>query len=133
MSLRYLLDTDWIVHHFRGQKEFTEMVKRAEQVGIAVSILSIAELYEGVFRSSEPERDENRLHRFISNKTILGLDEGTSRIFGQERARLRKEGIPIGDMDLLIAATCVHHDLTLLTANIAHYQRIRGLSVQTHL
>jgi predicted nucleic acid-binding protein len=35
----------------------------------------------------------------------------------------------IGDIDLFIAATCLHHDLTLLTTNRIHFQRIPGLRI----
>ena len=51
------------------------------------------------------------------------------QIFGEENARLRKAGRIIEDFDLLIAATCLHHDLKLLTNNRRHFQRIEGLEI----
>ena len=40
---------------------------------------------------------------------------------------MRKAGRMIGDFDLLIASTCLCHDLTLLTNNVRHFNRIEGL------
>ena len=37
----------------------------------------------------------------------------------------------IGDMDLLIAATAIRHDLTLLTNNRRHFERIPSLAVES--
>lgn len=47
-------------------------------------------------------------------------------IFGREMARLRQVGMPVGDMDMLIAATALRHDLTLLTAD-RDFERIENL------
>ena len=46
-----------------------------------------------------------------------------------ERARLRAMGTPIQDMDLLIGATALHHDLTLLSNNRRHFGRLSGLRI----
>jgi tRNA(fMet)-specific endonuclease VapC len=48
-------------------------------------------------------------------------------VFARTRADLRRSGQLIADLDLLIAATALHHDLTLLTRNVRHFARIPGL------
>ena len=60
---------------------------------------------------------------------VLYLNEAIARIFAQERRRLRSIGALIGDFDLLIGATAIHHNLTLLTNNRRHFERIEGLSI----
>jgi predicted nucleic acid-binding protein len=47
--------------------------------------------------------------------------------FAETRAYLRKRGEGIPDFDLLIAATALHHDLTLLTFNLRHFGRVPDL------
>ena len=47
--------------------------------------------------------------------------------FGVVRGDLQRRGQTIGDPDILIAATALHHDLTLLTRNLRHFTRIPGL------
>jgi tRNA(fMet)-specific endonuclease VapC len=55
------------------------------------------------------------------------VDEDICSVFAKERGRLRREGSLIGDFDLLIASTCLSHDLTLLTNNVRHFERVNGL------
>jgi tRNA(fMet)-specific endonuclease VapC len=48
-------------------------------------------------------------------------------IFGRTRSGLRRAGQLIPDLDLLIGATALHHDLILLTRNRRHFTHIPGL------
>ena len=66
---------------------------------------------------------------FLSGVSILEINEETCKIFGRERARLHKMGTPISDLDLLIASTCFHHNLILLTDNIRDFERIENLKI----
>lgn len=50
-------------------------------------------------------------------------------IFGRTRFELRRRGQGIADLDLLIAATAVHHDLVLLTRNVRHFNRVPRLDI----
>lgn len=50
-------------------------------------------------------------------------------IFARTRSALRRAGTRIPDMDLLIAATAIHHDVTLLTRNVRHFTRITQLKL----
>jgi predicted nucleic acid-binding protein len=69
------------------------------------------------------------LQDFLSGVSVLGIDGEICKIFGRERARLRKEGKPIGDFDLLIASTCIRHELTLLSDNIREFERVENLKI----
>jgi len=60
---------------------------------------------------------------------VLGVNDGICRIFGEENARLRKEGLNIDDFDLMIGSTCVYHGLKLLTNNRRHFERIKGIEI----
>lgn len=60
----------------------------------------------------------------------MPLDRAIMRRFAQVRGDLRSKGQLIGDPDLLIAATALHYDLTLLTHNVRHFGRIAGLKVE---
>jgi tRNA(fMet)-specific endonuclease VapC len=100
-----------------------------EGLGLRLSIISIAELYEGVFNSTNPERNERELQHFLQDVSTVQLDEETCRIFGRERANLRRAGRIITDTDLLIAATALRRNLTLLTNNRRHFERVDGLTI----
>jgi len=98
---------------------------------LALSILSLAELYEGVYYSRDPEGDAQDLNNFLRGVTVLGIDEAVVQIFGRERGRLRAAGTLIGDFDLLIAATALQHNLTLLTNNRSHFERVAGVQMES--
>lgn len=101
----YLLDTGWVVRHLRGRQPYTEAIASRAGDGIAVSIITIAELQEGVVLAKDRERAAQSLATFLTTVTILSVDEETCRIFGELSAELRGKGNHPGDFDVLIAAT----------------------------
>jgi tRNA(fMet)-specific endonuclease VapC len=66
---------------------------------------------------------------FVSGLAVLPLDDAITETFGRTRASLRRRGLLIPDLDLLIAATALAYDLTLLTRNRRHFQRIPDLKL----
>src|SRR5258708_5599825 len=92
---------------------------------------SAAELWEGAYFSQDPKQSQETLEGFLSGVNILGLDEEVCKRFGQLRGSMRKRGQTIGDFDLLIAATALHHNLTLLTNNRKHFEGIAGLEIES--
>jgi tRNA(fMet)-specific endonuclease VapC len=130
--MTYLIDTDWVIDHLNHIERVTRRLEELVPEGLALSIISLAELYEGVYYSRDPVKSEAALQRFLNPElTILGLDEETCKIFGKERGRLRAAGLMIGDCDLLIGATALRHNLILLTNNRRHFERIEGLRIES--
>lgn len=129
MSLTYLVDTDWVIDHFNQIRRTTDKLKELRPEGIGISVITVAELYEGVLYSRDPARSERLLDTFLRDFQPLGIDLEICRIFGQERGKLRKQGKTVTDFDLLIASTCLRHELTLLSNNRRHYELIEGLPI----
>ncbi len=129
MRLTYLVETDWVVHWLRGREDVVNKLRDLQAHGLGLSIISLSELYTGIYYSTDPIKAEKELDDFLSFVTILGVNREVCRIFGEENVRLRKDGLVIGDFDLMIAATCLHYGLKLLTNNRQHFQRIRGLEI----
>ena len=127
MTIQYLLDTDWVIHYLNEHQGIVQRLDALLDDGLGLSIISLAELYEGVYYSRDPEGDEQDLNDFLRGMTILGIDEVVCKIFGRQRGRLRAEGLLIGDTDLLIAATALQYDLTLLSNNRRHFERIESV------
>jgi len=130
MNISYLIDTDWVIHYLSGRTDIVNRLHALQPHGLGLSVGALAELYEGVLYSRDPAKDEQGLADFLRGVTVVGIDEETARIFGRERGRLRRAGAIIGDMDLLIAATALQYDLTLLTNNRRHFDRIDGLRIE---
>lgn len=126
----YLIDTDWVIHWLHGVRRVMDRVDQLRPDGIAISVISLAELYDGVFGGTDPAAKEQELLDFLARGIAsVELDAATATLFARERSRLRRAGSPIGDLDLLIAATALRHNLTLLSNNRRHFQRINGLNL----
>jgi predicted nucleic acid-binding protein len=126
----YLLDTDWIVDILNGQENAIHTVLELAPAGLAISIISYGELYEGAAFAHEPQPALAGLRSFLKGKAILPLTtaimERFARIQGSLPRMVRQQ---IGDLDILIAATCLAHNLTLLTRNRKDFQQIPSLKL----
>jgi predicted nucleic acid-binding protein len=71
------------------------------------------------------------LEQFLSGVAILPIDDAVCRRFGRLRGSLRLQGKKIGDFDLLIAASALCHNLTLLTNNRRHFEQIGELRIES--
>lgn len=131
MTLRYLIDTDWVIHYLNGHPSIVIRLNSLTEQGCALSVVSLAELYEGVYYSSNPTGNEQALDDFLRGASVLGIDAETCKIFGQHRGRLRARGKMVGDFDLLIGATGLRHGLTVLTNNRRHFELIEGLQIES--
>lgn len=128
--MRYLVDTSWVIDYMNGVPQVVERFDELLPQGIGLSIISLAELYDGVYGAANPQSAEQGLQRFLDGlDEIVPLEEPVCRIFAVERVRLRRAGNRIEDLDLLIGSTAIHHGLTLLTNNRRHFERMHGLNL----
>ncbi len=127
--MKYLLDTDWSIDYLHRVDRVVQRLGELTEESLGLSVISLAELYEGVFNSTNSERNERELQDFLRHVSIIPLDLETCRIFGRERGRLRRAGSLISDLDMLIAATALRHHLTSLTNNRRHFERVDGLAI----
>ena len=125
--MRYLLDTDWLLDAIGGYRGAAIAIEDLHPFGLGVSIVSYGELLEGVFGFPDTDARRDELYRFLDQFEMVPLTAAVMNIFGGTRSALRRSGQLIPDLDLLIAATAMHHDLILLTRNRRHFARIPEL------
>ncbi len=130
-AVSFLVDTDCIIDHFNRVERVSARLEELHGTGLAISIISLAELWEGVLFSKDPRRSQAMLVEFLSTTSVLGLDAETCKTFGQIRGTLRARGRLIGDFEMLIAATALQHNLTLLSNNRKHFAQIDGLRLES--
>jgi hypothetical protein len=80
-----------------------------------------------LYYGRDPAGSERVFRRFLRAVDVLPLTRPILRRFARLRGDLRRRGQLIGDPDVLIAATALHHDLTLVAGNCAHVRRIPDL------
>lgn len=131
MTPTYLLDTDWVIHWLNGHPAIGRRLDEVKNEGLGLSVVSLAELYEGVYYSTVPMENERQLMSFLQGVTLIGIDTETCQIFGRERGRLRAAGKLIADFDLLIGSTALRHNLMVLTNNRRDFEMIEGLRLES--
>jgi tRNA(fMet)-specific endonuclease VapC len=132
--VNYLLDTNaCIVLINRTSAAVRNRFKKAlsARAQIYVSSLVTFELWYGVAKSERQDLNTQRLQAFLAGPMILlPLEEQDARVAGSIRAALQASGTPIGAYDTLIAGQAMARQLTLVTANVSEFSRVKGLSWQ---
>lgn len=130
----YLLDTNACIALINGhppgvQARLQKVIAAGAQV--KASSIAIFELWYGVANSARQDFNRKRLETFLAGPvTVLPFNDEDAASAGQVRAALEASGRPIGAYDLLIAGQALRHHLTLVTANIREFSRIKGLAWQ---
>lgn len=124
----YLLDTNICVAILRGKPPHVAAKFRAAMPsGIVVSSVSVAELYYGVARSADPERELIGVERLLASVSTLSFGTEAARTYGVVRRYLERRGEIIGQFDLLIAGHAISEGATLVTNNTREFARIPTL------
>lgn len=97
---------------------------------IGISSITLAELQFGVMKSSNPERNQEALDKFLTPFEILDFGYHATIEYGKIRATLEAKGTPIGPLDMLIASHAKSLGLTLVTNNVREFIRIPGLKIE---
>lgn len=125
----YLVDTSVIIDYLRGKDVAVELLNDTEGELLS-SYVCLAEIYEGVYRVKNSEEMAAVVTKFFSSLSgMYGLDANIAKKFGAIRAELKRQGSIIEDLDLLLVATCLVYDLTLITFNKKHFARIDNLRI----
>jgi len=127
--MTYLLDTDWLIDALIGIPAAVAAIDRLSDQGLAVSIVSYGELFDGALGAADPQARIAAYRAYLNRFTTLPLSDPIMERFARIRKYLRDTGNIIPDLDLLIGATAVHHDLTVLTRNRRHFGRIPSLEL----
>ena len=124
-----LLDSDRTIDYLTGMPAIRELVDRLRIDGIAISVMTYAEVYEGVLFNRFRTSADGEWAQFLTGVLILPHAVSTARRFAAVRGSLRATGTLIPDADIWIAATALEHDLTLVTGNRRHFERVPGLRI----
>lgn len=127
--MKYLIDADWLIDATIGLPVAVRTLDRLTSEGLAVSIIAVAEVYEGAFATPDPGKTLADFREFLGSYVLLAVTDPIAERFARLRAALRRQGQMIPDMDLLIAATALEEDLTLLTRNVRHFARVPHLRI----
>jgi tRNA(fMet)-specific endonuclease VapC len=130
--VNYLLDTNACIALINGNPPSVRAkFRKATDLGGQVFVSSIAlfELWYGVAKSSRRDFNKKRLETFFAGPIHpLSFEDQDAEIASAIRADLESIGKPIGAYDLLIAGQAIRNKLTLITANLSEFARIKELA-----
>jgi tRNA(fMet)-specific endonuclease VapC len=129
----YLINTDRTIDFIKGRDDAIRLLTTLATEPLSISLITYGEIYDGIYRSMNPVKQESVFLRLLGWIEVLGFDEAIMKRFARIRGDLRVIGQSVGDADILIAATAIHHDQTLVTRNQKHFQRIPGLKLVREL
>jgi tRNA(fMet)-specific endonuclease VapC len=129
-----LIDTNVLVEFERHPDNYPEFLKDLTTEKISLSVISASELLHGIHRATDAAvrlRREAFVEGILSILHVIEVDLLIARQHAQIWAELSKSGSMISHPDLWIAATCLVHNLSLLTFNRRDFERIPGFQFAT--
>lgn len=127
----YLVDSDVIIQLLAARQPTVMAMRRLVYDRLAVSLVTVAEVYDGAFRFSNPREHLLTYRVLFRSFELVNLSDEIVERFAELRFDLRRRGLLIPDFDLILCATALQRDWTLLTYNLRHFQRIPGLRVHS--
>jgi tRNA(fMet)-specific endonuclease VapC len=126
---QYLLDTNICIYYIKGLYDLKSKFEEVGPENCFISEISLAELKFGVAKSKARQKNQKALDNFLSGIQILPIYPALD-IYAAEKARLQKSGKIIDDFDLLIGATAVSFDLTMVTNNTSYFNRLDDIKLE---
>ena len=132
-TVRYMLDTNIVSDLVRNPHGVVfEKIAEVGSDAICVSIITAAELRYGCAKRGSAKLLQ-QVEAIMEGLDILPLDVPADAEYGGIRAELEAAGKPIGPNDLLLAAHAYALGSVLVTAHVAEFSRVRGLTVENWL
>ena len=125
--MKYLADSDVLVDHIRGKRQLDQ---ETISEGLGMSIISLGELLHGVYKSNNPEKSLEKITKIFGLGVVVeNLSHEIMDTYARLKVELEKAGQKLDEFDLLIGSTAKVLNLTLVTRNLGHFKRIKGLEL----
>lgn len=123
---RICLDTDIIIDFLRGKSPGQEILEKCINLNTCyITFITAFEIYLGMGSERQKQIFDGLLEELKFIPSYLKTAETSAQIIRE----LRKGNKEIGFMDSIIAGTCINNNLVLVTKNIKHFNRIKGLKL----
>ena len=127
--MNYLLDTNICIYFLKGRYGLVSKIEETGFDNLFISEITVAELKFGAEKSAHPNKNRPVINKLIDKFKQLPIYSALD-IYAKEKARLRKEGTIVDDLDLLIGATAIVNDMVLVTNNEKHFSRLQNIKIE---
>ncbi|WKZ25297.1 MAG: type II toxin-antitoxin system VapC family toxin [bacterium] len=126
-----LLDSDVIIDHLNNKSDYLSSIISISKEGLFMSIINWSEITYGIRKLKDPTKATKQFTNFIIELDIkiLDLDLKIADKFLDLKIDLEKKGTRLEDFDLIIGATAMVNNITLITRNTNHFSRIPNLLI----
>ncbi|MRR36894.1 type II toxin-antitoxin system VapC family toxin [bacterium] len=128
-----IFDSTEIIALERNRGAIDELIAGREEEPFGISVVTVAELLHGVERADTETRRLRRqafVEKVIELFPVFPFDTSIARIYARIWASLVGKGYTVGAHDLIIAATSISIDYTVVTANGRDFEKIEGLRLE---
>ena len=128
------LETTLLVDALRGKEDARQLLEKLDDGSEAVTIASpsIVELISGALLNPKIKDEKDKVIEFLSSFIVLNLDKEGAILAGDVEAELTKRGELIEIEDIMIAAIAIHNKEKLITRNKKHFEKIKGLEIESY-
>jgi len=129
---RVCLDTDVLIDYLRKPSPEIKRIMECifeKKLNACITSINAFEIWFGAFLAPEKAQLVRCTEEFLGQLEVVDFDYESSVEAGRVLADLRKRGEPIEIRDLFVGCVCKVSDTSLITRNLKHYRRIRGLKV----
>ena len=125
------LETDFLIALIRKDKDALKKLRNLIEKGekITTTPINASELFKGACLSGRVDENLIAVKGILSRLELLEFNITAAEYYGKIYSELKERGALIGDMDILIASIAFASNEKLITKNIKHYNRIRGLEM----
>jgi tRNA(fMet)-specific endonuclease VapC len=128
--MMYVLDTNTLIYFFKGSGNVSTHLLSKPPSDIAIPSIVLFELEVGIGKSINPDKRKKQLKDFLSVVHLIPFGYEAAQIAADIRVNLENQGLPIGPYDVLIAASAMSVQGTLVTHNTKEFQRVNDLKIE---
>ena len=132
---QYLLDTNICVYLLKNKFGVMQHVLDSGIENCHISEITYAELLYGAECCARPEQEKKAIELLVSKISIVPIFDALP-LYAKEKFRLKNIGQPVGDaqkggdFDILIGTTAIVNNMVMVTENVKHLSRLKGISVE---
>ena len=129
--MSFLLDSDIVILVLSGDLATSAYLGQLAPEGIAISTVTYMEVVQGIMAVDDPRAAEREFEAFLESAQVIPFSQAIARQCAELRLDLARSGKRVRPraLDLMVAATALHHGMRLVTRNVADYADVPGLTL----
>lgn len=128
------LDSTFVIDLLRGEEDIWAVKEKLDRSNesIMIAVPTIIEITKGLYLNNMRPNEREKVEEIFSSLVILNLDHKSATLAGKIEAELIRHGKQIDLEDIMIASIAITNNQRLITRNVKHFKRIKGLEIESY-